>query len=832
VDLLYPGVTEKFLDLTLGTYQREIGDQFGKRVPGVFTDEPNIRPTGGWPWTEDLPAQFQRRWGYDLIGQLPSLHGATGDWRKVRHNYFSVLNELFIERWAKPYGVRCSELGLQMTGHYWEHEWPDTLTVPDNMAMYAWEQRPAIDCLMNQYAEHTHAQFGNVRSVRELGSIANQLAKPRTLCEVYGAGGWDLRFEDMKRQADWLAVLGVNTFDQHLSYITIRGARKRDHPQSFSYHEPWWDAYKICGQYLERLAVAVSGGEQVNHVLVLEPTTTAWMYQGDSAALDKLGDVFFKLLQSLEAAQVEYDLGCEDVIARYGSVQGQAFRIGRRDYQTVVLPPLVENLNARTWELLVQFAENGGQVLGARPTAPEGLCRRDGALLPGDSLLLADNRKWVSKDSADLIDQLLASPTADGFRVRRASGDQGTLFHMRRQLDDGELVLLVNTSIEHGSAGNIESKAHGIEHWNLETGSIEPYPFERGLSTVQADFDLPPCGSLVLFLSKQTRAADERGRAPGVVRSITGGIEVRRLEPNVLPLDFVDITAGGEARTNICCYQASQFAFHQNGMERNPWDSAVQYKDELINRRFPANSGFEATYRFRVEPRVPEHFEVAVERPDLYQIRCNGETVQPTPGAWWLDKAFGRIDLSSAAKVGTNTITLEAHPFTIYHELEPVYLLGDFSLKASDNGFIVGPDRALELGPWKDQGQPFYSGGVGYRQRFELPDAPVGDYVVRLPKWYGSVARIMLNGNLAGYIGWAPWECEVGKLLVKGENTIEVTVIGTLKNTLGPHHGRPPLGTAWPGSFQKAPVYGPPPGEAYDTVAYGLFTPFTLEQRQ
>ena len=127
--------------------------------------------------------------------------------------------------------------------------------------MYAWHQRPAIDCLMNQYAEHTHAQFGNARMVRELSSVANQLGMKRTLCEVYGAGGWDLRFEDMKRIGDWLEVLGVNTLDQHLSYVTIRGARKRDHPQSFSYHEPWWEAYHVSAEYLARaLAGPVAGG--------------------------------------------------------------------------------------------------------------------------------------------------------------------------------------------------------------------------------------------------------------------------------------------------------------------------------------------------------------------------------------------------------------------------------------------------------------------------------------------------------------------------------------------------------------------------------------------
>ena len=37
VDLLYPGVTEKFLDVTLEAYRREIGEEFGRRVPGSFT---------------------------------------------------------------------------------------------------------------------------------------------------------------------------------------------------------------------------------------------------------------------------------------------------------------------------------------------------------------------------------------------------------------------------------------------------------------------------------------------------------------------------------------------------------------------------------------------------------------------------------------------------------------------------------------------------------------------------------------------------------------------------------------------------------------------------
>ncbi|MEK7686372.1 MAG: glycosyl hydrolase [Verrucomicrobiota bacterium] len=1011
VDLLYPGVTEKFIEVTHEAYRREVGKQFGKRLPGIFTDEPQIRPAGGLPWTDDLPQQFQKRWGYSLLDHLPSLSREMGDWRRVRHNYLQVLNDLFVERWAKPNHDWCEKYGLDWTGHYWDHEWPHCLGVPDNMAMYAWHQRPAIDCLMNQYREDTHAQFGNVRMCRELLSVANQLGRRRTLCEIYGAGGWDLRFEDMKRIADWLGVLGVNTFDEHLSYITLRGARKRDHPQSFSYHEPWWDAYHVSASYVTRLSAALSQGQQINRILVLEPTTTAWMYQGNEAKLRELGDSFFKLLLALDAAQIEYDLVSEDVLARHGSVDGKELRVGQRSYPVVVVPPHTENVNGATADLGEAFLAGGGTVvcLGEPPSRVDGN--------PTSRIAEAVNEAgWLTAQAEEAPQILRRWSKPDEFSIQRASGDKGLLFHMRRQIDDGELLFLVNSSIESPSAGVIESGLKGVEQWNLYTGGVEPYPFAPTAAGTKADFKLPPSGSLLLFLSKKPIQP-----APPVTERITALVatsptEVRRLAPNVLTLDYVDVTAGGETRQNVYFYQANQFAWQKNGTDRNPWDSAVQFKDELIAKKFPAGSGFEASYRFTIEGAVPKNLAIVIERTDLYTITCNGRKVGAKKGDWWLDKAFGRIHITSAARVGENVVTLKASPFTMFHELEAAYVLGDFALQPASKGFVIVPDRPLAMGTakqvaghainpdgtawlsggigfaqgvadrapavvfdlgrpadlnairiwnyneghtrdhtargtkglrvsasangetfeaalgtfalaravgaeapaetlpvnargvryvrfdilsnhagvsfpaageppdsgfvglaevqfltgaeqrvdgvaihrvsgelasmdrrarhlvdgsgladvsamngWNRQGHPFYAHGVAYRQNFHVAKLQ-GRYRVALGAWRGAVAKVLVNGKLAGHITAPPWDCEVTKALQRGENTIEVVVIGTLKNTLGPHHGNQPLGSAWPGMFQNGPKDGPPPGAGYSNVGYGLFEPFVVQQ--
>jgi len=841
VDLLHPGVTEKFIEVTMEAYRKRLGEHFGKRIPGWFTDEPHLSPAGGTPhWSDHLPELFQERWGYDLVNNLPSLHLPIGDWKRVRHNYYQLLLEQFIECWAKPCYEYCEKYNLEFTGHYWEHGWPRAGHGGDNMAMYAWHQRPAIDNLMNLYGEKVDGQFGNSRTVRELSSVANQLGRRRTLCEAYGAGGWDLRFEDMKRIGDWLVVLGVNTLDEHLSYITIRGTRKRDHPQSFSYHEPWWDSYHVMAQYFTRLSAATSHGRQVNRILVLEPTTTAWMYQPDKSTQKQMMDVgerFQQLVNAMERAQVEYDLGCEDIIARHGSVERDRpaastsasgtpwFVVGKCRYDTVVLPPLTESLNSQTVELLEKYANAGGRVLCCGPP-PE---RIDGQLADRVKQT-AENPGWKVVDVA-AVPGLLGELDGDDFAIHRTEGDQGILFHQRRCLDDGQLLLLVNTSIEHASLGEIRSALKGVQEWIPQTGGERPYPFSTDRDGIKLSFDLPPCGSLLLFLSNESLAPARVRETTTTALKPIDPMAIERLGPNVLTLDFVDVTAGGETKEKTYCYNATQFVFQKNGMEKNPWDHAVQFRDEIISTKFPENSGFEAVYRFNIEQKIPDGLQIVIERPDLYKITCNGQTVAAKPGEWWLDRAFGRIDLAGIARVGENTVNIKASPMTVFHEIEPAYVLGDFALRPTDVGFAIMTPRSVALGAWNDQGLPFYAEGLAYLQKYEVVQ-PDGRYVVRLPSWYGSVAEVHVNGQSAGHLVSQPWEVDVTDQVKPGTNVVQVRVIGSLKNTLGPHHGKPVLGKAWPWDFRQSPPAGPPAGGSYHTVRYGLFEPPVVENRR
>jgi len=275
--------------------------------------------------------------------------------------------------------------------------------------------------------------------------------------------------------------------------------------------------------------------------------------------------------------------------------------------------------------------------------------------------------------------------------------------------------------------------------------------------------------------------------------------------------------------------KAANFVFAENGLDRNPWDRAVQFEDELISHRFSSSSGLEAVYRFTVREKVPASLFVVIERADLYTVTCNGKEVKAAPGQWWLDKAFGKIDIAATAQVGENQVVIKASPLTMFHELAAAYVLGDFNVESAEKGFVIAPPKPLELGPWNKQGMPLYSHSVAYRRSFDI-GSKIGRYYVTLPAWLGSVAEVKVNGKSAGHIWHQPWELDVTDALRQYGNEIEVTVIGTLKNTLGPHHSGTLRGSAWPASFQKAPENGPPAGKEYDTIDYGLFEPFALRQ--
>jgi len=823
VDLMAKGVTEKFIDITMAGYEKTFGNEFGKTVPGVFTDEPNIEVQGenNIRWTPDLFTAFQKTWGYDLRPHLPSLYEQVGDWRRVRHNYYQVLLQLFIDRWSKPWHAYTEAKGLEWTGHYWEHGWPNPNHGGDNMAMYAWHQRPAIDMLFNQFDEKSpNAQFGNIRSVKELASVANQLGKKRTLSETYGGGGWELRFEDMKRLGDWEFVLGVNTLNQHLSYMTMVGARKYDYPQSFSYHSPWWPYYKDLNQYFARLSLALSSGEQVNDILILEPTTSAWMYSTYQNALPRrqeIGQAFQSFITRLEKEQVEYDLGSENIIKDHGEVKNMHFIIGQRAYSTVIIPPGMENLDHTTAMLLNEFVKQGGKLV-----VLEDIKYLDGAEQ-------SESLKGIQAHRIPMSDLPWDKWTTENLRITQQD-TLGDLYHQRRVFSDGELLFLVNSSLEQESKGEIQTQGKYIYRMDLMTGEIFRYPSASKGAFTTFTYQLFPAGSQLFFISNQKdeHVPQQLEDTKVAGRPVSAPTQVKFLSSNVLTLDFCDVHIGDTLIRDQQVFHASDTIYKHFGFaDGNPWNTSVQFKDHTIRRdTFSTKEGFQVDYYFTIKAGVDQQtLQAVVERPWLWDISLNGQKINPIPGKWYLDKDFAVFDAKKAI-VGTNKLTLVAKRMRVHAEVEPVYILGNFDLLSADKGWTIIPASALKLGSWKTMGKPMYGQQVSYRKQITVTKGK--KYRLKLGDWKGTAAIVKVNGQVIKDISYPPYQCLLDSHLQTGKNTIEVIIVGSLKNTLGPHHNKPKPGMVSPWHWRGVKQY--PAGNAYDLYDYGLMDDYQVEE--
>lgn len=823
VDLLTQGVTDKFIDITMSGYERRFGEDFGKTIKGVFTDEPNISSPKGTRWTPDLFQEFQKEWGYDLKPCLPALFEEVGDWKKIRHNYISTLLNMFIERWAKPWRQYCDTKGLKWTGHYWEHRWPNITNGGDDMAMYAWHHVPAIDLLFNLYNESTpNNQFGNIRIVREVNSVANQMGAHRTLCEMYGGGGWEESFNDFKRLGDWAYALGINQMNQHLSRITLTGSRKYDYPTSFSYHEPWWKYYHYINDYQSRLSVALSSGQQMNDILVLKPTTTGWLYYVErkvSEQLNTLGQSFQNFVTFLEKNQVTYDIGSEQIIKEYGSIGNGKFTIGKARYSTVVIPPGTENLDVSTYNLLKEFVGKNGRIITfSHPML------LNGAYDSKVENFFTDNPSIIHLDSLDAesIGKYLAS---DKLEFKDMKG--GNLYRNHRYLSDGELLFLANSDKVEEVRGKVTFReAKYIYEMDAFSGAIKYYECSDGNGS--CTFAIPPAGSLLLWASQTKIETPESFCQSDNSENIPqeGNTLVKRNNANVLTIDYCNLLVDNKQYKDIHIFDASDIVYKAHGFAANPWNSEVQFKKNICDRDTFATGGFTAEYHFYIDDDFDySSIKAVVERPSLWDVYINGNRIKNLPGEWWLDRDWGVYKLGKYLKRGNNSISIRMYPMSIYAELEQVFIIGEFSLMPAEQGWKMKAPVKSRLGSWKEQGCPFYYADFSYIHDYNLKKGN-DRYIVEASCWNGTVAEVLVNGKSAGVLFGEPYQLDVTPYIISGSNRVEVKVIGSLKNLLGPFHNKSKAGRVTPNYWKKSGAY--PSGDAYDLLDYGLNNDFVM----
>jgi len=793
VDLLNPAVTDRFLEITIGGYKAKVGGHFGKEIPGIFTDEPGyVQQEWGrqdnLPWTDGLPDEFMKTHGYDLIERIDQLFFNTGDFRRLRHDFFGTATRLFIDNFSRRYFRKCEENGLIFTGHYMSEDSLESQVgwIGAAMPHYEFQHWPGIDKL----GRHTEQTM----TCKQVSSVADQLAKERCFCEVYGCSGQHFDFSGRRWVHHWEAALGVNFVNHHLSLYTMAGERKRDYPPNFFYQQPWWPYEKALSDHFGRLNYCLTRGVRDLDILVLHPIASAWatyeplgrMTAGSNACSEY--DMFLqRLTNRLLSSRLDFHFGDETIMAGHAKVENGSIVVGRQTYRTVVVPRSL-TWSANTFDLLKKFHDNGGKLVFCGGT-PRFSAMKD----PRDCR--AEFPKAEFFDSPDELSANLLGRKADVVRVTDADLDlpADTVFIHVRKLEDGtRLVFMTNTAEKKIVNSRVVLRFPGtVERIFCETGTIAGFGAQSEEDGTAFSHSFAGGGYLLLKVSRASRPEGVKRTVrvqSGKARSmILDKWTSRAADANSLVLDRIDLYKGED---RIC----------RNTPVFRMWDNEF-YK-------WPDGTSFRAVYGFEVETLPRGKVEAVVERgANLDYVFLNDRPLKISKSGTWLDPQFRRFDISRIVRQGENFLEIggkklnnitgpgthrrvraDEFPFKPT-ELEAAFIVGDFQVSNRDNArFAIVRDGTFDpsVSDITMKGYPFYAGRFSFSSAVSLKEKP-SSAVLELSGVRFPCVEVRVNGKKAGVLMWEPYSIDIGRHLKKGRNTIELVCPTDLFNLLGPN---------------------------------------------
>ena len=789
VDTLDGEVIDEFIRATHVTYKETLGEEFDD-MSGFFTDEPQIS-RNGYPWSFILEKEYMKAYGEPLAPLLTGLFYDTENCTEVKYKYWKLVCDLFSENFMNKIYKWCNANGSALTGHLVLEEglWDHIISNGTCMPHYEYFTIPGMD--------HLGRSLNSIQCEMQLSSVANQLGKKQILSETFALCGWNVSFEELRWIYEHQMVHGINLLCQHLEGYSLRGIRKRDYPATLFKQQPWWNDYRTFNDMVSRIGMLLAEGEINHEILVLHSADSAWanfdIHSREYA--NSLKNEMIDTMQYLEHAQLQYHLGDATIMKRHAKVENGKIIIGTQSYCVVVVPP-ADCLASNTIKLLKEFKSQGGLVIFTDriPTMVDG--KKTDEVIEFSKECVTVPRKDVALHIPENLRKITLSYEGDHFKepiltaVRRFNEQKMTMYY------------LVNPcEINHNLTATVKGKSAHI--FNAVSGETESVSFSADGEMLNVECCIYERGSVVLFVYDENVAvsADTNVKQLTPLQNLDGEWQIET-DDNALTLDYCDVYFNGElAHTNlpISDVQEKALAF-----------------EEKVNTK--------VVFKFNVKDKSFKRLDLVVETPEIFDITVNGETVDKTVKGYYHDTSFKVIDIFRHICEGENEIALacdfvqservyenaknslvfesEKNKLSYDMEIEAIYVKGDFAVKTDEpfehlerrglctkgNFYITKAPDTVKCGNIAEQGYPFFAGSATFKKKITLTADECHNRSIKFSDLCSTVTKVKVNGCDCGKVMWRPYEIDITSLLHEGENEIEITVTGNLRNLLGPFH--------------------------------------------
>ncbi|HEY2861707.1 MAG TPA: glycosyl hydrolase [Terracidiphilus sp.] len=443
---------------------------FGDELPySVFSDSLEVV---GSDWTANLPEEFRKRRGYDLIPHLPELvAGGTPEADAVRHDWGKTLAELIRENYLTP-------LADFAAAH---HTLFRSQTYGDPAVTLADEATP-------QLIEGEGMQWRQFSYCRWATSAAHLYGR-----NVVSAETWTWLHSpafratplDLKAEADRMFLLGVNQLVGHGWPYSPPEAGEPG--QAFyaaavlNQHNPWFAVMPEITKYLTRVSWLLRQGKSANDVAILLPEDDAQaaFTPGHVSVVDEMAK---RVSPQLMAAVLDAGYNVDYIDA--ATIE----KLGTVPYPVLILPS-TDRISLSTYKKIEEYADAGGKVIavGKTPSLAPGLMEQ------GDSAEIAAISERLFRDVGHKgikprwttearepwpgMAQALRQSLKPDFTVTDFSpghiGNDSEIGVIHRKLPECDIYFVANTENYpfRGSLG-LRSPHRSHQEWRTEDGSV------------------------------------------------------------------------------------------------------------------------------------------------------------------------------------------------------------------------------------------------------------------------------------------------------------------------------------------------------------------------
>ena len=380
---LHPESGKRVVERFFNPFMEKVPEHLRGGLNYFFQDELILSRDILWLWSDDLPAEFKKRKGYDLEPMLPALFGDHGpDTAKVRLDMNDVMSALACERYYKPiydwhasrgliYGCDQATRGRHPMNNY-----------IDYMRVMKYFTAPGFD---------TPGRSADIIKNKVGSSIAHLYNRPRVWLEGYHSQGWQASTSTIFDSTCHNYLYGSNLLNLHGLYYSTYGGWWEWAPPCYHFRMPYWTYMKTFLKYFERLSYVLSQGVHVCDVAVVNPLEPCvYNRNRGNVSVGVAHDIVRRLVTE---AQTDVDFIDADSLAR-ATVKGGKVHVGTGNenvhveheehveagsdkvvlsvageaYRTIVVPDMIA-IKWASLEKLVAFKRAGGKVivLGAKP---------------------------------------------------------------------------------------------------------------------------------------------------------------------------------------------------------------------------------------------------------------------------------------------------------------------------------------------------------------------------------------------------------------------------------------------------------------------------------